>query len=115
VGPGKNVNPDLRWRKQELEHRLDWTLFNVPSTFVSTTTAAAARPAATTKFPSHPNLFDETFVMWAPCATAALSRHYLERCQDKDFSYTLNIIVLHEQQFIDFSNNHLWGKTTTTW
>ena len=113
-GPGKNVNPNLRWEKgKNWNIGLDWTLFG-GKLFGSFNYYNRKQQdlLGDYKVSIPPYLFDQTFVNVGTMRNSGFEFDITwNAIKTKDFSYSLNVIgATMSNKFVSFSNNNFEGK-----
>lgn len=113
-GPGKNVNPDLRWEKgHNWNVGIDFSMFN--NRLYGSLNYFNRRQQdllGNYKVSVPPYLFDETFVNVGTMKNTGFEIDLtFNAVQTKDFSYTLNFIgTAMSNKFVDFSNSQFVGQ-----
>lgn len=113
-GPGKNVNPDLRWEKgKNWNIGLDFSLFN--NRFYGSLNYFNRRQQdllGNYKVSVPPYLFDETFVNVGTMKNTGFEFDLsFNAVNTKDFSYNFNVIgTVMSNKFVDFSNSEYVGQ-----
>lgn len=113
-GPGKNVNPDLRWEKgKNWNIGLDWTLLK--GTLYGSFNYYNRRQQdllGDYKVSIPPYLFDQTFVNVGTMRNSGFEFDITwNAIKTKDFSYTVNVIgSTMSNKFVDFSNTQFVGQ-----
>lgn len=113
-GPGKNVNPDLRWEKgKNWNIGLDFSLFN--NRFYGSLNYFSRRQQdllGNYKVSVPPYLFDETFVNVGTMKNTGFEFDLsFNAVNTKDFSYNFNVIgTVMSNKFVDFSNSEYVGQ-----
>lgn len=113
-GPGKNVNPDLRWEKgKNWNIGLDFSLFN--NRFYGSLNYFNRRQQdllGKYKVSVPPYLFDETFVNVGTMKNTGFEFDLsFNAVNTKDFSYNFNVIgTVMSNKFVDFSNSEYVGQ-----
>ena len=113
-GPGKNVNPNLRWEKgKNWNIGLDWTLFG-GKLFGSFNYYNRKQQdlLGDYKVSIPPYLFDQTFVNVGTMRNSGFEFDITwNAIKTKDFSYSLNVIgATMSNKFVSFSNNNFEGQ-----
>ena len=113
-GPGKNVNPNLRWEKgKNWNIGLDWTLFG-GKLFGSFNYYNRKQQdlLGDYKVSIPPYLFDQTFVNVGTMRNSGFEFDITwNAVKTKDFSYSLNVIgATMSNKFVSFSNNNFEGQ-----
>ena len=113
-GPGKNVNPNLRWEKgKNWNIGLDWTLFKgrLYGSF-NYYNRKQQDLLGDYKVSIPPYLFDNTFVNVGTMRNSGFEFDITwNAVKTKNFSYTLNIIgATMSNKFVSFSNNEFVGQ-----
>ena len=113
-GPGKNVNPNLRWEKgKNWNIGLDWTLFG-GKLFGSFNYYNRKQQdlLGDYKVSIPPYLFDQTFVNVGTMSNSGFEFDITwNAVKTKDFSYSLNVIgATMSNKFVSFSNNNFEGQ-----
>ena len=113
-GPGKNVNPNLRWEKgKNWNIGLDWTLFG-GKLFGSFNYYNRKQQdlLGDYKVSIPPYLFDQTFVNVGTMSNSGFEFDITwNAIKTKDFSYSLNVIgATMSNKFVSFSNNNFEGQ-----
>ena len=113
-GPGKNVNPNLRWEKgKNWNIGLDWTLFG-GKLFGSFNYYNRKQQdlLGDYKVSIPPYLFDKTFVNVGTMSNSGFEFDITwNTIKTKDFSYSLNVIgATMSNKFVSFSNNNFEGQ-----
>lgn len=113
-GPGKNVNPDLRWEKgKNWNIGLDFSLFN--NRLYGSLNYFNRRQQdllGNYKVSVPPYLFDETFVNVGTMKNTGFEFDItFNAVNTKDFSYSFNVIgTAMSNKFVDFSNSEYIGQ-----
>lgn len=113
-GPGKNVNPDLRWEKgKNWNVGIDFSMFN--NRFSGSLNYFSRRQQdllGNYKVPVPPNLHDETFVNVGTMKNNGFEFDLNFNAVDtKDFGYNFNVIgTAMSNKFVDFSNSEFVGQ-----
>ena len=113
-GPGKNVNPDLRWEKgKNWNIGLDWTLLK--GTLYGSFNYYNRRQQdllGDYKVSIPPYLFDQTFVNVGTMRNSGFEFDITwNAIKTKYFSYTVNVIgSTMSNKFVDFSNTQFVGQ-----
>ena len=113
-GPGKNVNPDLKWEKgKNWNIGIDFSLFN--NRFYGSLNYFNRRQQdllGNYKVPVPPYLFDETFVNVGTMKNTGFEFDLsFNAVETKDFSYNFNIVgTWMSNKFVDFSNSEYVGQ-----
>ena len=113
-GPGKNVNPDLRWEKgKNWNVGIDFSLFN--NRFYGSLNYFNRRQQdllGNYKVSVPPYLHDETFVNVGTMKNTGFEFDLsFTAVNTKDFSYNFNVIgTVMSNKFIDFSNSEYVGQ-----
>lgn len=113
-GPGKNVNPDLRWEKgKNWNIGLDFSLFN--NRLYGSLNYFNRRQQdllGNYKVSVPPYLFDETFVNVGTMKNTGFEFDIIfNAVNTKDFSYSFNVIgTAMSNKFVDFSNSEYIGQ-----
>ena len=113
-GPGKNVNPNLRWEKgKNWNIGLDWALLNghLYGSF-NYYNRRQQDLLGNYKVSIPPYLFDETYVNVGTMRNSGFEFDVTwNAVKTKTFSYTLNIIgATMSNKFVDFSNSEFVGR-----
>ncbi len=113
-GPGKNVNPDLRWEKgKNWNVGIDFSLFN--NRFYGSLNYFNRRQQdllGNYKVSVPPYLFDETFVNVGTMKNTGFEFDLsFNAVTTKDFTYNFNVIgTVMSNKFVDFSNSEYVGQ-----
>jgi len=113
-GPGKNVNPDLRWEKgKNWNVGIDFSLFN--NRFYGSLNYFNRRQQdllGNYKVSVPPYLFDETFVNVGTMKNIGFEFDLgFNAVTTKDFTYNFNVIgTVMSNKFVDFSNSEYVGQ-----
>lgn len=113
-GPGKNVNPDLRWEKgKNWNVGIDFSLFS--NRFYGSLNYFNRRQQdllGNYKVSVPPYLFDETFVNVGTMKNTGFEFDLsFNAVNTKDFSYNFNVIgTVMSNKFVDFSNSEYVGQ-----
>lgn len=113
-GPGKNVNPDLRWEKgKNWNIGLDFSVLN--NRIYGSLNYFNRRQQdllGNYKVPVPPNIHDETFVNVGTMKNTGFEFDLsFNAVQTKDFDYNFNIIgTVMSNKFVDFSNSEYVGQ-----
>ena len=113
-GPGKNVNPDLRWEKgKNWNVGIDFSLFN--NRFYGSLNYFNRRQQdllGNYKVSVPPYLFDETFVNVGTMKNTGFEFDLsFNAVPTKDFTYNFNVIgTVMSNKFVDFSNSEYVGQ-----
>ena len=113
-GPGKNVNPDLRWEKgKNWNVGLDFSVLN--NRIYGSLNYFNRRQQdllGNYKVPVPPNIHDETFVNVGTMKNTGFEFDLSFNAVDtKDFSYNFNVIgTAMSNKFVDFSNSEYVGQ-----
>ena len=113
-GPGKNVNPDLRWEKgKNWNVGIDFSLFN--NRFYGSLNYFNRRQQdllGNYKGSVPPYLFDETFVNVGTMKNTGFEFDLsFNAVTTKDFTYNFNVIgTVMSNKFVDFSNSEYVGQ-----
>ena len=113
-GPGKNVNPDLRWEKgKNWNVGIDFSLFN--NRFYGSLNYVNRRQQdllGNYKVSVPPYLFDETFVNVGTMKNTGFEFDLsFNAVTTKDFTYNFNVIgTVMSNKFVDFSNSEYVGQ-----
>ena len=113
-GPGKNVNPDLRWEKgKNWNVGIDFSLFN--NRFYGSLNYFTRRQQdllGNYKVSVPPYLFDETFVNVGTMKNTGFEFDLsFNAVTTKDFTYNFNVIgTVMSNKFVDFSNSEYVGQ-----
>lgn len=113
-GPGKNVNPDLRWEKgKNWNVGIDFSLFN--NRFYGSLNYFNRRQQdllGNYKVAVPPYLFDETFVNVGTMKNTGFEFDLgFNAVTTKDFTYNFNVIgTVMSNKFVDFSNSEYVGQ-----
>lgn len=113
-GPGKNVNPDLRWEKgKNWNVGIDFSLFN--NRFYGSLNYFNRRQQdllGNYKVSVPPYLFDETFVNVGTMKNTGFEFDLsFNAVNTKDFTYNFNVIgTVMSNKFVDFSNSEYVGQ-----
>ena len=113
-GPGKNVNPDLRWEKgQNWNVGLDWTLFG-GDLYGSFNYYSRKQQDLLGDYNVSvpPYLFTSTFVNVGTMRNSGFEFDLTwNAVKTKDFTYTINVIgATMSNKFVDFSNDKFVGQ-----
>lgn len=113
-GPGKNVNPDLKWEKgKNWNIGLDFSVLN--NRIYGSLNYFNRRQQdllGNYKVPVPPNIHDETFVNVGTMKNTGFEFDLsFNAVQTKDFDYNFNIIgTVMSNKFVDFSNSEYVGQ-----
>ena len=113
-GPGKNVNPDLKWEKgKNWNIGLDFSVLN--NRIYGSLNYFNRRQQdllGNYKVPVPPNIHDETFVNMGTMKNTGFEFDLsFNAVQTKDFDYNFNIIgTVMSNKFVDFSNSEYVGQ-----
>lgn len=113
-GPGKNVNPDLKWEKgKNWNIGLDFSLLN--NRIYGSLNYFNRRQQdllGNYKVPVPPNIHDETFVNVGTMKNTGFEFDLnFNAVETKDFSYNFSVIgTVMSNKFVDFSNSEYVGQ-----
>lgn len=113
-GPGKNVNPDLKWEKgKNWNIGLDFSVLN--NRIYGSLNYFNRRQQdllGNYKVPVPPNIHDETFVNVGTMKNSGFEFDLsFNAVQTKDFDYNFNVIgTVMSNKFVDFSNSEYVGQ-----
>lgn len=113
-GPGKNVNPDLRWEKgHNWNVGIDFSMFS--NRFYGSLNYFNRRQQdllGDYKVSVPPYLFDETFVNVGTMKNTGFEFDLtFNAVQTKDFTYTFSVVgTTMSNKFVDFSNSEFVGQ-----